>query len=404
MMPCVLLNAAVTPDVECCLINPAPVLSLAYFAYFAVLGVFVPYVGLFLDARGLSSKDIGILLAVVMGMRVIGPPLWGMLAERKNDPVLVMRLGALLAIVAWCLCIPRWGYWGLLLGFAVYSLCWTAILPQLETSAFHLLHNNTGRYSQIRSLGSVGYIVLVMAAGFGLEHLGVNFMLWAALLFMAIMCLPLWQLPRFHPVHDQSQPPLAWRTLVADKRLRRFMFAAFLLQVSFAPFYSFFTLYCRDLGYSGGASGAFIAVAVAAEIIAFYFAGPILKRWTERQLLMFCYGTTAVRWLMLGWLAQHPQWLIASMLLHAFSFALAHSSAMQFIQQFFPAAQRSRGQAWYAGIVYGGGGAVGAYVAGLVWQQGAGSKTAFALAALAAAAAALMAWWIPSSHAKPGSD
>ena len=38
---------------------------MAYFAYFAVLGVFVPYIGLFLDNRGLNSEEIGLLLALV---------------------------------------------------------------------------------------------------------------------------------------------------------------------------------------------------------------------------------------------------------------------------------------------------------------------------------------------------
>ncbi|MDZ7903685.1 MAG: MFS transporter [Rheinheimera sp.] len=52
-------------------------LAFAYLAYFGVLGVFVPYIGLYLDSRGLNSHDIGLLLAIVTGMRIIGPSLWG---------------------------------------------------------------------------------------------------------------------------------------------------------------------------------------------------------------------------------------------------------------------------------------------------------------------------------------
>ena len=93
--------------------------------------------------------------------------------------------------------------------------------------------------------------------------------------------------------------------------------------------------------------------------------------------------------------ADNPVVLALSMLLHAFSFALAHSCAMQFIQQFFPSSQRSRGQALYAGLVYGGGGAFGAYLCGWTWQDGAGSTLSFLLAASAALIAACLTASLP---------
>ncbi len=152
---------------------------------------------------------------------------------------------------------------------------------------------------------------------------------------------------------------------------------AFFIQMSFAPFYGFFTLYTRDHGYSGSEAGLLIALAVAAEIVAFYFAGKILAGRSYQKLLGFCYAVTAIRWLIVAFCADYALLLAASMLLHAFSFAIAHSCAMQFIQQFFPQSQRSRGQALYAGLIYGGGGALGAYIAGLSWQDGAGSSFQF---------------------------
>jgi PPP family 3-phenylpropionic acid transporter len=87
------------------------------------------------------------------------------------------------------------------------------------------------------------------------------------------------------------------------------------------------------------------------------------------------------------------------MLLHAGSFAIAHSCAMQFIQQYFPKHLRSRGQALYAGVIFGGGGAIGAYVSGLLWRDGAGASTTFYFAALLALAATILALTLPSQQA-----
>lgn len=370
-------------------------LSLAYFAYFAVLGVFVPYIGLFLDNRGLNSHDIGVLLAIVTGMRILGPSLWAALAAKRRDPIGVMRFGAVLATIGWLSSFYQGGYWTLVLGLAVYSLCWTAILPQLESSAFHYLDNNTSRYSKVRTAGSVGYIVLVMLGGWWFQQTGPQMLPHSALLFLLLMLATLWLLPKFQLSTETDAAPFRFRRLWRHSAFVKFMLAAFFIQMSFAPFYGFFTLYTRDHGYSGTEAGLLIALAVAAEIVAFYFAGKILAGRSYQKLLGFCYAVTAIRWLIVAFCADHALLLAASMLLHAFSFAIAHSCAMQFIQQFFPQSQRSRGQALYAGLIYGGGGALGAYIAGLSWQDGAGSTFSFVLGAAFALLSALLALSLP---------
>lgn len=375
--------------------QPTHSLSLAYLAYFAVLGVFVPYIGIFLDYRGLNSQHIGTLLAVVTAMRIVGPSIWSMLAAKRGDPIGVMRLGALLAALGWCSTFFDVGYSFLLCGLVLYSLCWTAILPQLESAAFHYLNNDTGRYSKVRSSGSVGYILLVVGSGMALEQLGPGFLPGGALLFLILMLMALWQLPAFSLQTAAAEVPFQFRTLWLHRPFVLFMLAAFLLQLSFAPFYGFFTLYCRDLGYSGTASGLLIALAVAAEIVAFFYAGKILGQRSYTLLLGSCYLLTALRWALVGWFGHLPLVLAASMLLHAFSFAIAHSCAMQFIQQFFPPSQRGRGQALYAGLIYGGGGALGAYIAGWTWQDGAGSQLSFSWAAGACLIAVVLVLGLP---------
>lgn len=376
-------------------LSAKPALSLAYFAYFGVLGIFVPYFGLFLDGRGFDSKQIGLLLALVTATRIVGPALWGTLADQTAQPLKIMRLGAAIAVLAWFSSFVDAGYWPLLLGFACFSFFWTAILPQLEVCTFHTLNDDAGAYSKIRTFGSVGYIILVMLGGWLYQQFGSEFMPATATLFLFLLLLSLFNLPAIPPLAQQQQRKLPLRQLFYSKTLWQFMGAAFLLQMSFAPFYGFFTLYSRDLGYSGTVTGLFIGLAVLAEIIAFYYAGAILQRYRFRSLLALCYGFTAIRWLLVAFLADSPLILAASMLLHAGSFALAHSCAMQFIQQFFPKAQRGRGQAFYAGIIYGGGGALGAYIAGISWQNGAGASQTYTLAAIAAFFAMLLAICLP---------
>ncbi|MFB1014725.1 MAG: MFS transporter, partial [Alteromonadaceae bacterium] len=55
-------------------------LSASYFFYFSILGLVVPFVGVFLDGKGFSSSDIGEIVAIVTASKIIGPSLWAVLA------------------------------------------------------------------------------------------------------------------------------------------------------------------------------------------------------------------------------------------------------------------------------------------------------------------------------------
>ncbi|KKO46841.1 arabinose ABC transporter permease [Arsukibacterium ikkense] len=381
------------------LIAARPALALAYFTYFGVLGIFVPYLGLFLDGRGFDSREIGLMLAIVTATRIVGPAIWAGLAERSSKPLRIMQLGAVLACIGWLGSFIDGGFGLLLAALALFSFFWTAILPQLEVSAFLFLNNNTEQYSRIRSAGSVGYIVLVMLGGWLYQQYGSEFMPAAALAFLLLLVFCLFNLPALTPAYDATAATLSYRQMAKHRVLWIFMGAALLMQVSFAPFYGFFTLYSRDLGYSGSQTGLLISLAVAAEIVAFYYAGRIMRNRSYRLLLGICYGLTAVRWLMVALLAHSGWWLALSMLLHAGSFAIAHSCAMQFIQQIFPKAQRGRGQAIYAGLIFGGGGAIGAYLAGFSWQNGTGAVSTFVFAAGFALLACLLVLALPKKIA-----
>lgn len=380
-------------------ISARPALVLAYFTYFGVLGIFVPYFGLFLDGRGLSSADIGLLLAIVTASRIVGPTVWALIAERSGKPLTVMRLGALLAAIGWLSSFADYGFWPLLIGFALFSFFWTAILPQLEVATFAFVNDDTRAYSRIRTSGSVGYIMLVMLGGWLFERYGSEFLPLSALLFLLLLLTSLFLLPKVNVNAELSSEPVRFSKLIKNSVLLRFMLAALLLQMSFGPFYGFFTLYSRDLGYSGTQTGLFIGLSIAAEIAAFYFAGNLMRNRSYRVLLSVCYGLTVLRWTLLATVADNVWLLCFSMLLHAGSFAIAHSCAMQFIQQFFPKKLRSRGQALYAGVIFGGGGAIGAYFSGLIWQNGSGASLAFMIAALLALAATLLALTLPGSNA-----
>lgn len=359
-------------------------LSSSYFFYFALLGLVTPFLSVYLDGKGFNSLELGEILAIITATRIIAPSLWAMLADKSGRQLDVIRFGALLALLSFTLLFWLDSYWPITLSLALFSLFWTAILPQLEVLTLTSVKRSGKIYARIRLWGSLGFIVFAILAGqlisvFSFQaFLAVGFIL----LIMLLLSTLLLQQPK------QARSKVVEQVSIWAKFIKLpfiiFFVAGILLQISFGPYYSFFALYLRDLAYPDYAVGYLISLGVVAEVLVFIYAGVFFKHFSIQSLLIISLVFTAIRWYFLGLWGDSVWILSLTQLSHAFSFALYHSASMQFISNYFSQAQQGRGQAVYLGGVYGIGGAIGAYLAGNMWLDGQGAGTAFNFAALAA--------------------
>ena len=188
-----------------------------------------------------------------------------------------------------------------------------------------------------------------------------------------------------------------WKMIFAWPFLA-FMLSAILLQVSFGPFYSFFALYMRDIGYSGQQTGWLVALGVAAEVVIFIYAGKLIHRFGVKRVILCCLLMTALRWWLLASQAGVLELLILSQLIHALSFGLTHAASIHFIHHYFTGNYQTRGQALYTSVSFGVGGAIGNLTAGQIWMQGEGAYNTYIFSTCAALASAFILWIIPRSR------
>jgi PPP family 3-phenylpropionic acid transporter len=187
-----------------------------------------------------------------------------------------------------------------------------------------------------------------------------------------------------------------WKMIFAWPFLA-FMLSAILLQVSFGPFYSFFALYMRDVGYSAQQTGWLVALGVAAEVVIFIYAGKLIQRFGVKSVMLFCIFMTALRWWLLANHADILGLLVTSQLIHALSFGLTHAASIHFIHHYFTGKYQTRGQALYTSISFGVGGAIGNLTAGQIWMQGEGAYNTYIFSTCAALASAFILLAIPRS-------
>lgn len=358
----------------------------AYFGYFAVLAMIMPYLAIFLDALSFTSREIGELIAIATMLRIVGPPAWAMYCDLKGKRLPAIRLGVFVTLGLFLVLSQVTSFAGVALIMALISLFWSAILPQLEAVTLNALGSEQHRYSGIRASGSVGFIVVAVVAAWLIDWGGkTSFPLLAAALMLplAISVVRLREQVQM-PQQTKAGPTSNIMQNIWKRQFLAFMAANILLQLSFAPFYAFFALYLTQLGYAPFTIGTILALGVVAEVVMFIVASKLLVRFRLSRVLAVCLGLTALRWWLVADFAV-VWWVLAlSQLLHAFSFALQHSAAMQFLHRHFPKSQQGRGQAIYISVAWGGGAAIGAWVAGITWQEGAGASFTYSLAAIAA--------------------
>lgn len=377
-------------------------LSSNYFFYFAILGLISPYLSVFLDGKGFSSLELGEIFAILTATKIVAPSLWAILADKTGQQLFIIRLGALLALLSFLLLFWLNSYWPISFCLALFSLFWTAILPQLEALTLNSVRHSSKIYARIRLWGSIGFVALAVFAGEVMEYYqqldSTNhyiasftdaFVLMGSIILLCLFISTLAIKPQ-RTVNKTHILALPIKSKLLTSRFMIFFVAGVLLQISFGPYYGFFALFLRDLSYSGLAIGLLISLGVIAEILVFIFASSFFKSYSLKALLVFSLAATALRWFLVAFYAQ-SLWLLAfTQLLHAASFALFHSASMVFIGEHFTRCQQSRGQGVYLGGVYGVGGAIGAYVAGALWLDGLGATTAFLTAGIVALVAALL--------------
>jgi PPP family 3-phenylpropionic acid transporter len=355
-------------------------LSSSYFFYFALLGLVSPFLAIYLNGKGFDSRQIGDCLAILAATKIVAPSLWALLADKTGKPLFVIRLGCLLTLLSFSLLFFLNQYWPITFSLALFTLFWTAVLPQLEVHALATLRRSSKKYARVRLWGSLGFIVLAVISGEAISIYGyqvftvVGIVILACLLASALALTEVKSAKKTETTHS----PMTGRVL--DISFICFFIAGILLQVSFGPYYGFFALFLRDLDYSGLAVGLLISLGVVAEIIVFIYMGTLFKYCSLKSLLVFSITITGMRWLLMPIVADSILLLSIIQLSHAASFAVYHSASMQFISTHFNKAQQSRGQGIYLGGVYGIGGVIGAYITGILWSDGLGATNAFIFA------------------------
>ena len=336
-------------------------LALFYGALFLVYGVHLPYLPVWLEWRGLSAAEIGIVTAAPFFLRVLVTPAAGALADRMgNHRVLVVWL-SLLALGSSLALARMEGFWPILAAALALSLATTTIMPLTETIAVAGVRASGLDYGRMRLWGSLSFILASFGGGALVDASGAGIGAWLIVAgclatLLAASALPAPVPPRQVTRAAAREALLGMRALavglLARPELALFLVAVGAVQGAHALFYAFGAVHWRGLGISGTWIGVLWTIGVLAEVAVFAYSRAILARVGPVELLIAAALAAMLRWSVMS-LDPGLALLVPLQLLHALTYGAAHVGAIRFIERAIPERASGTMQALYATVAAG---------------------------------------------------
>lgn len=356
--------------------NPSPAvpvvrLSAYYFFYFMAMGALLPYWSPYLQSVGFNAVQLGQLGAMLSATKILAPYIWGSIGDHTGQRIKIIRLASLLSIICFAgvFLQPLFtspAFWWMLAITFFYSFFWNANLPQFEVVTLEYLDKRSERYTRIRLWGSVGFIISVVLMGYLHERFGVANLPYLVIgIYLAIFFNSLVIRQR---VIKKDVQPLSIVPVLRRPEVMALLTLCFLVQLSHGPYYTFFSIYMAELGYSNAVIGWLWTPGILVEILVFL----VMPRWLQwmgaKNILILTMLCMVLRWLLIAYASDNLMVVIFAQTLHAMTFGAYHAIMVLMIFRYFPGRLQGRGQALYSSLSFGLGSAVGAFASGYLWS------------------------------------
>ena len=311
-------------------------LAVFYAALFITLGVQLPFLPIWLAAKGLDAGMIGIVLALPMVVRVFAIPAAALMADRRDALRAVIIIAAGASVAGFGALALAEGVVAITVAFALASIVSTPIMMLADSYALRGLVQRGRAYGPVRLWGSAAFIVATFGAGYLLDALEPRQLIWLVVAAMGMTAAAAWLLAPLEPgrVGPPTIAPSA-RWLLRDPTFLAFTGAASLIQASHAVYYGFSTIDWLAGGFDGITIGALWALGVVAEIALFAMSARLPAAMTPTVMLSIGAAGAVIRWTAM---ALDPPAVVLPVVqcLHALSFGATHLATLAFVARVAP--------------------------------------------------------------------
>lgn len=304
----------------------------------AVYGTFIP---LYLDHLGFSKTIVGTLLSLGPFIAIIAQPVWGMAGDRasaKNNVLKILLLGCALTVLAYPVSTSIYYLFTII---AIFTFFQTPVVPLGDAITLEYIELTQWKFGPIRMAGTIGYALMSIAAGAAARH-NINniFPLYFAITLLTLAAV--FKLPIVKGHQSGGRKMAVWK-LFHNRELVVLMSLNLIAMITLGFYYSFFSIYYKQLGGDSALLGWGMFISAASEIPFLLFADRIIRRLGSKGTLIMSILVMAIRWFLLY--AVTDVYVILGMnILHGLSFIVMAYSMVTYINKNVPKELRASGQ------------------------------------------------------------
>jgi len=303
-----------------------------FICFFFIWGIFLPFWGIWLEAKGVSPEQIGTLFSLGLVLRFCSNI--GLLPRLKTASGTLKLLSALSFSLLACLLLLVFfqGWYALAALTLILNFLIGPMMPLGDIIGTRLVKQIKINYGQARLWGSISFIVGSSFVGWAITEFGSESILWIIITAaLATYFLSLIKLnPQLQDPTNQPKEKVNLGLMLKQPKGIYFVLIMGLIQGSHGAYYAFSSIYWSSMGISEFNIALLWGIGVLAEIFLMRFNDRLFNHWTIKKMCLLALVAGIVRWLVL-WQTTDLTLLMLVQTFHAFTFALAHLAAMRFI-------------------------------------------------------------------------
>lgn len=339
--------------------------SFLQIAYWVTSAVVFCFTTVFLQFRGYSNYEIGIVFAVGNIIGFVSQPLIAGYIDRSDRRTLLrcIRITAILAVLLMLAVylLPS-GSVSLIVAYALLVAGNTLLNPLCISLSFYIESWGCGiNFSRARALGSLSYAVCNVILGMLVQRVSENavpsaFILFSSLLGLAtLLFVPVDRAHRIaapeRRIQSASEKPSGLLEFAREnKRFILFLLGTATLYFTHGMIGNFMIEFIRSIGGGSEDMGNVLAFMTVVEVPVMLLFGRLTQRFRCSSLLRFAVIMFTVKELMI-YLASSLPALYAAEALQAFSFALFVPASVRYVDEVIAKHNAVKGQAFVTSMM-----------------------------------------------------
>lgn len=374
-------------------------LGFYFISFFFIWGVFLPFWGVWLEAQGLSSDDIGLLFSIGLILRFVSSV--GLLPNVSTGPgtLRLLRILAFLALLSFsCLLYERGEIWLSIITLFVNFLL-APMMPLGDIIGNRLVKQINLDYGRVRLWGSLSFIVGSTCIGWLITQYGKEAILWT--IIVAGLLMWILTLLKLSPALEDAgnvrkKHESSLFSLFKRRNVLLFILIVGGIQGAHGAYYAFSSIYWARAGIPEVTIAWLWGISVFAEVILMRFNTNFFSRWSIKQMFLLGLIASIIRWFVFS---QTTDVYILGVVqtFHAMTFAVTHLATIRYIG-LQNNAEMVRYQSLYSGVGLGLMTALFTYISGVMFESLQGNIFLIMSILLIPVLWCLKVWRIESDH------